>query len=110
MDLCLMHKGQVIEKAVRETGISITQLAKKVNKSRQWVYNVFNSQQVPLDVVLEIGKAIHYDFSKDFKQLKTYATANDLNVLEENNTDYWKQKYIQLLEEYNQLLKKKSKK
>lgn len=106
-----MHKGQVIEKAVREAGVSITQLAKKINKSRQWVYNTFESTQVPLDVIIEIGKAIHYDFSKDFKQLKGYTVqTEDNNMVEEANADYWKQKYIHLLEEYNQLLKKGKKK
>ena len=104
-----MHKGQVIEKAVKESSITRTQLAKKLGKSRQWLYNVFESSQVSMDVILEIGKAIHYDFSKDFKQLKNYSVKTNLSVAEEDNVDYWKQKYILLLEEYNQLLKNKKK-
>jgi predicted transcriptional regulator len=104
-----MHKGQIIEKAVKESGISITQLAKKIKKSRQSVYNIFESQNVPIDLILSIGKAIHYDFSKDIKQLKAYSTKTDLTVVEEGNVEYWKQKYITLLEEYNQLLKAKKK-
>ncbi len=104
-----MHKGQVIEKAVKQSGISITQLAKKLRKSRQSVYNIFETQNVPWDLILDIGKAIHYDFSKDFKQLKTYSTKTDPVIAEEDNAEYWKQKYILLLEEYNQLLKNKKK-
>jgi hypothetical protein len=104
-----MHKGQLIEKAVKQSGISITQLAKKIKKSRQSVYNIFESQNVPVDLILSIGKAIHYDFSKDFKQLKTYSTKTELTIVEEDNAEYWKQKYIALLEEYNQLLKTKKK-
>jgi plasmid maintenance system antidote protein VapI len=104
-----MHKGQVIQKAVKESGISITQLAKKLKKSRQSVYNIFDSQQVPLDMIIEIGKAIHYDFSKDFKQLKSYSSQSDATIAEDSNVEYWKQKYITLLEEYNQLLKSKKK-
>ena len=104
-----MHKGQVIQKAVKQSGISITQLAKKIRKSRQSIYNIFESQNVPIDLILAIGKAIHYDFSKDFKQLKTYSTKVDPMVAEEDNVEYWKQKYISLLEEYNQLLKAKKK-
>jgi hypothetical protein len=101
-----MHKGQVIKEAVKESGVNITQLAIKLGKSRQWVYNVFGSPQVSVDAILEIGKAIHHDFSIDFKQLKTYNTQTDPGILEEDNLEYWKQKYILLLEEYNQLLKK----
>jgi transcriptional regulator with XRE-family HTH domain len=105
-----MHKGQVIQKAVKESGVSITQLAKKLGKSRQWLYNVFESTQVSVDTIFAIGKAIHYDFSKDFKQLKNYSTKTNLSIAEDDNADYWKQKYISLLEEYNQLLKNKKKK
>jgi transcriptional regulator with XRE-family HTH domain len=104
-----MHKGQVIQKAVKESGISITQLAKKIRKSRQSIYNIFESQNVSIDLILSIGNAIHYDFSKDFKQLKTYSTKTDPMMAEEDNAEYWKQKYIALLEEYNQLLKNKKK-
>ena len=104
-----MHKGQVIQKAVKESGITITQLAKKLKKSRQSIYNIFDNPQVPLDIIMEIGKAIHYDFSKDFKQLKSYSSQSDSTMAEEGKVEYWKQKYISLLEEYNQLLKGKKK-
>ena len=104
-----MHKGQVIQKAVKESGISITQLAKKLKKSRQSIYNIFESQNISIDLILAIGNIIHYDFSKDFKQLKTYSTRTDPMIAEEDNAEYWKQKYIALLEEYNQLLKNKKK-
>lgn len=108
-DLCYMHKGQIIQKAVKESAVSITQLAKKLKRSRQWVYNVFENEQVPTDIIIEIGRAIHYDFSRDFKNLKGYSAKITTSILEEDNAEYWKQKYISLLEEYNQLLKNKRK-
>lgn len=104
-----MHKGQVIQKAVKESGVAITQLAKKLGKSRQWIYNIFESSQVSVDVIIEVGKAIHHDFSNDFKQLKKYVQPGENNKVEEDNVEYWREKYIKLLEEYNQLLKKKKK-
>jgi len=100
-----MHKGQVIKRVVKESGISITQLAAKLGKSRQWLYNVFDSDQVSFDAILEIGKVLHYDFSSDFKQLKKYVISEPSNIAEEESVNYWKQKYIDLLEEYNKLLK-----
>lgn len=104
-----MHQGQTIHRVVKLSGISITQLAKKIKKSRQSVYNIFDSPNVPNDLIIEIGKAIHYDFSRDFKQLRNYSTDSDVSVAEEKKAEYWKQKYISLLEEYNQLLKNKKK-
>jgi hypothetical protein len=99
-----MHKGQIIEKAVRESGVPLTQLAKKLNRSRQWVYNIFNTEQVSLDVAFEIGKIIHYDFSKEFKHPKSYAMPDENNMFEEGNPEDWKTKCIQLLEEKIELL------
>jgi hypothetical protein len=99
VELCPMHKGQVIEKAVRASGVPLTQLARRLNRSRQWVYNIFHTEQVSLDVAIEIGKIIHYDFSKEFKQLKGYTMPEENNMFEEENPEDWKTKCIHLLEE-----------
>jgi hypothetical protein len=107
--LCNMHKGEIIEKAVRMSGIPISKLAKKLNRSRQWLYRVFESEQVSIDSVLEIGKAIHHDFTDEFGMIKgadVYLKNESNNMLEEESAEYWKIKYIHLLEEYNRVLKK----
>lgn len=107
-----MHKGKIIEKAVRSNGVSITNLAKKMNRSRQWIYHIFESNQVSTDIIIEIGKAIHHDFSNDISSisniLKTKPTTNAAS--DNEGVEYWKQKYILLLEEYNNLLKRKTRK
>ena len=37
---CYMeHRGEIIEKAIRNSGIPLTSIARKVGKSRQWVYH-----------------------------------------------------------------------
>ena len=108
----MKHKGEIIEKAVRESGITITQLAKQIKKSRRHIYNIFDNPNVPVDVILTIGKIIHHDFSHEFTDLtgiKSYKTLESFNIVEDNsveykNTEYWKNKYFGLLEEYNHLL------
>jgi hypothetical protein len=105
-----MRKGKVIEKAVRNSGVNITLLAKKLKKSRQWVYHIFESDQVSSDVIADIGKAIHYDFSNDFKNIHFYQGNDGMRIEHEDSADYWREKYIALLEEYNALLKQQSRK
>lgn len=72
-------------------------------------------------MILRIGKAIHYDFSKDFsdlEKLNKYKAKDRLSVTMEDATVYnnepdypvgmpwyWKNKYLELLEDYNKLLK-----
>lgn len=111
----MQHKGEIIEKAVRESGHSITKLAQKMGKSRRWVYQIFDSSVVPIDYIMEIGKIIHHDFTRDIKGIKLYASGLSSVSFEENTfsgnskaeeLEYWKEKYMILLEKYNDLLSK----
>ena len=109
----MQHKGEIIEKAVRESGFSITRLAERMGKSRRWVYQIFESQIVPVDYVLAIGKIIHHDFTEEIEELKIYKLnvakqiTNDRQQAFGNDKDeveYWKNKYLSVLEKYNELL------
>lgn len=108
----MKHRGEIIEKVVRESGISITQVAKQMKKSRRHIYNIFDNPNVPVDIILSLGKIIHHDFSKEFKDLivaKPYKIENSIDIALDKNTDYgnaeyWKNKYLELLEKYNLLL------
>ena len=106
----MIHRGEIVEKAVRESGLSIVQLAKRMHKSRKWVYNSFENAQLPLDYVLQIGKVIHHDFSREIPEIHRPTSGLILvGSPEYTNADetvaYWKSKYYNLLEEYTALLK-----
>lgn len=113
----MQHKGEIVEKAVRQSGYSITKLAKKLGKSTRWMYYIFESANVPIDYMLEIGDIIHYDFSDQIKELKKYKRLNSTEELKDSQSiyksktetaEYWKNKYLELLEEHNLLLSEKS--
>lgn len=99
--------GQILEKAVRQSGYPITKLAKRIGYTRQHVYNLFAQQQVDLQLLDEIGKIINVDFGDRVKSLKKYSS----NESQETNThniadkEDFKNKYYALLEEHNKLLK-----
>ena len=76
----MQHKGKILEKAVRESGMPLTKLSKKMAKSRRWMYNAFENENLSIDYILEIGKIIHYDFSEDLKDSKSLK--NLQNILE----------------------------
>lgn len=105
----MQHKGKILEKAVRESGMPLTKLSKKMAKSRRWMYNAFENENLSIDYILEIGKIIHYDFSEDLKDLKKFKESADHFGINSNpeNSEYWKNKYLNLLEKYNLLLESK---
>ena len=106
---CYMeHRGEIIEKAIRNSGIPLTSIAQKIGKSRQWVYLLFQNPNVSLTIVVQIGKIIYYDFSNEIKELSSSksnfkVTSDEQEPKEEEN---WKEKYYQLMEEHLQLIKK----
>ena len=105
----MQHKGKILEKAVRQSGMPLTKLSKKMEKSRRWIYNAFENENLSIEYILEIGNIIHYDFSNDMADLKKYKEAADHFGTASNSSqsDYWKNKYLNLLEKYNQLLESK---
>jgi len=104
----MQHRGEIIKKAVYESGISITKLAEKLGKSRRWVYLMFDNNNVSIDLVLQIGEILHHDFTVEINELQKHVILNEEKQtygLTGKDVEYWKNKYLILLEEYNQLLK-----
>ena len=108
----MKHRGEIVEQAVRKSGMTVTGVAKKLGKSRRWMYDCFETKDLSLDHIIKIGKIIHYDFSEDFPELgrgKINAFNDPQQKYPQYDVDYWKDKYYALLEEYNQLLKSNAK-
>lgn len=111
----MQHKGEIVEKAIRQSGYSITKLAEKLGKSRRWMYLVFDNANVSSDVIIKIGKLIHHDFSDEIKDLPVYRFRTDISEIDEpsefhlrqqEEINYWRNKYLDLLEKHNDLLTK----
>ncbi len=102
------HKGEKVAKAVKESGYSKTKLAKQLGKSRQWLYDAFDNPNLSVETIVAIGKIIHYDFGYQIKATKP-AIIRDISTSYDSSDDevtYWKDKYIQLMEENKRLLQK----
>ncbi len=104
----MLHRGEIIEKVIRESGYSITTIAQKLGKSRRWMYLLFDNPNVPIDLILQLGKIIYHDFSLEFPEIikRQYVSNEDSKEYQKIDDNFWKEKYFALLEEYNSLLKK----
>jgi hypothetical protein len=109
------HNGQIVEYRVRKNGFCISDLARCTKVNRRSIYNWFNQKNLRSDVILKIGFAIKHDFSQEFPELfdssdfKTIYKLPDLNIFDMPSFDVsehenMKNKYLNLLEKYNQLL------
>ena len=97
----MKHRGEILEQAIRGSNMSLSMISKKLHKSRQYLYNLFDNPNIQTDTLLEIGNIIHYDFSKEIQELNRI---NNQSIEVDNSVNYWKDRYLELLEKYNQLL------
>lgn len=107
------NKGDVIERVVR-TKIGISELSRILNVSRTSIYNWFEHGHLSLETISKIGQAINHDFANEFPE--EFAKARNcvtMNAISEKKAEngsgdssvqYWMNKYITLLEKYNELL------
>jgi transcriptional regulator with XRE-family HTH domain len=91
--------GAQIRQVVEKRGMTVTEFAKRINKSRENAYSIFSRKTIDTGLLKLISEVLEYDFfkqySKDYIHLEVAYEQN----LEEN----------QMLRDYNQLLKKDKK-
>ena len=56
------HLGKLIEKRLHEIGISKSEFARRINKSRQNVNHIFGRRSVDSDLLKNISDVLRYDF------------------------------------------------
>ncbi|MBF9142985.1 helix-turn-helix domain-containing protein [Hymenobacter properus] len=121
------HQGEILQEAIKNSGISITRIVDEMGITRPTIYRKFKEDTVDYNFVKKIGEIINHDFSNDFtsvqqsalsfvtpvqKSVVTSSVTPRVTSLQPADSDPSKQllilqsKYIALLEAYNELLLK----
>lgn len=95
------HDGEILANAIRQSGYPMTKLASRIGYTRQHLYNLFEKRKLSAELLLQVGKVIQYDFTKDINK-KSFSQSSEIDT--EDNVDY-KELYFSLLEQQNKLLK-----
>jgi DNA-binding Xre family transcriptional regulator len=83
----MVHIGKEIKNKAKELRIGPTELAKKINVSKQNVYHIFERKSVDTDQLDMISKALDFNFFDLY--------INENTVLEPQNEKQSKEKYLQ---------------
>lgn len=101
----MIHIGKKIHDVIKAKGISVSVFAKKINKSRTVVYDIFERESIDSLLLYKISEELDFNF------LSLYDLSNNNQQLVNEMTtfygDGWKIKYMELLEKYNRLLEMK---
>lgn len=123
----MLHQGEILQEAIKNSGISITRIVEELGITRPTIYRKFKEETVDYNFVKRIGDIINHDFSNDFTAVQqstipfvTITPKNHVtNVVTSRVTPSQgpdlepskqllalQSKYIALLEAYNELLLK----
>ena len=102
------HRGKVLEEMIRSKGYSISQVAKRLDISRRTLYNYFEDPELSWQKLSHIELILHLDLGSRLTEMRNYYTPDiPTQVHEDVDTEYWRAKYIALLEKYTSLLEDK---
>jgi predicted transcriptional regulator len=106
-----VHRGRILEEAVKASGIPVTSIKTMVGVSRRTIYVWFEKEDLEMKHMAAVGNVIGVDFAQYFTpdEIKmkdlvlegkpAYTNASLEKCKEEVQT--WKDKYIQAIEEIN---------
>lgn len=110
-----LHRGELLKRIVEGSGVGIMWLVKKAGyKSKTSYYNHIEEKNLSVEILLKYGEALNYDFSVEIPEIKKAQSilANEApKTLQEakKQIEYWKTRYYDLLEKYNQIIEKQLK-
>ncbi|AWM34056.1 helix-turn-helix domain-containing protein [Hymenobacter nivis] len=121
------HQGEILQEAIKSSGISITRIVEEMGITRPTIYRKFKEDTIDYNFVKRVGDVIGHDFANDFTvslqsslpfvtQQSTVTLRSPVTsrvtppVIVDNSLSgqllVLQNKYIALLEAYNELLLK----
>lgn len=104
------HLGSLIEQKVRESSMTITEFANRLNLERTSVYHIFKQESIDTERLKTISKILGYDFineifQKEEKETKTTQSKKTIFISFEIDEDLLKE--INPQDYFIQLVKKR---
>ena len=109
------HHGKIIERIVRRANMSLSELSKLMGVNRRSMYNWFVLPKVKPEIIFRLGRVLQHDFSQEFPEFfssEDFKASQkhlgepryDSFVPEATDEEFWKDKYISLLEKMNKTM------
>ena len=76
-----IHIGKLIQTFVRENNINSAELARKIGKTRQNVYDLYRREDIEVKLFLTISEALSHDFFADIYPQKEDNKIIDVDVV-----------------------------
>lgn len=111
-----LDRGQVLAALVEASGKNKEEVAARAGYSRSAYYKHIENPNLDYHILMAYGRALHHDFTEEFPDMPQYEV-EDLEslygkkpeTLEEalQQKEFWKNKYLELMEKYTALIEEK---
>jgi predicted transcriptional regulator len=101
----MIHRGEIFQKAVLKSQLSITRVAKLLGVSTRQIYKLYEKEKISNETLVQYGKILGYDFSRDIPELVEFIILKEPQEVYITNAQY-REKYFALMEEHLQTIKK----
>lgn len=111
-----LDRGQILATLVEASGKNKEDVAAKAGYSRSAYYKHIENPNLDYHILIAYGKALNHDFTEEFPDMPQYQVEDvdatygkPADTVEEANRqkEYWKNKYIELMEKYTSLIEEK---
>ena len=96
-----INHGEILRKEVMRSGKSVSQTALDLGISRAWLYHLFEKDYFSTKDVITLSKLFPFSLSIHYLGGDDSPPADN-----ESSQEYWKRKYEQLLNEFEDLQKR----
>ena len=102
-----VHIGKRIKEKVKQSGMSVTEFAKRINYSRRNIYAIFDKETIDMGLMFKIGEVLDHNFLKDYveqdEELQLHEPSQRMKYIVDSNKEL--QERVEFLERENMLLK-----
>ena len=81
--IMVIHIGKKIKEELYKHNISVSDFAKKINRSRNVVYDIFGRKSIDTDLLNKICRVLNYDFFSIYSSQKEF-TSENIKCFKEN--------------------------
>lgn len=73
-----IHIGAMVKDFVKQNNINASELARKLGKTRQNLYDLYKRDDIGVKEILSLSKAVGHDFLADIQKPKQNITVEDV--------------------------------
>ena len=76
-----LHIGQLIKTVFEQSGMTVSEFARRINCERTNVYTIFKRRSIDVELLVNISKVLEYNFFEEIlKQVDLDFKRQDLNI------------------------------